>query len=74
MYSQPKKMTTKKKIELLVLAVIVIWFIVFAINYVRYNDSKSLIFAIHDILRKHTFLFYLFCFICLLCCFLIFDS
>lgn len=47
MYSQPKKMTTKKKIELLVLAVIVIWFIVFAINYVRYNDSKSLIFAIH---------------------------
>ena len=48
MYQQPKKMTTKKKIELIVLICIVVWLALFAINYTRYSDSKSLIFALHS--------------------------
>lgn len=47
MYQQPKKMSTKKKIELGVLIFIALWLVLFAFNYVRYNDSKSLLFALH---------------------------
>ena len=47
MYQQPKKMSTKKKIELAVLIFIAAWLALFAVNYVRYNDSKPLILAFH---------------------------
>ena len=40
MYQQPKKMSTKKMIELLILLCIAVWLALFAVNYVRYNDSK----------------------------------
>ena len=42
MYQQPKKMSTKKKIELVILIFIALWLALFAINYVRYSESKSL--------------------------------
>ena len=47
MYSEPKKMTNKKKIELLILVIIALWLVLFAINYVRFADSKAPIFAMH---------------------------
>lgn len=47
MYSEPKKMSSKKKIELLVLIIIALWLVLFAINYVRFADSKAPILAMH---------------------------
>ena len=47
MYQQKKKMSSKKKIELTVLVLLVLWFALLGINYVRYSDSKPLILAIH---------------------------
>ena len=47
MYQQPKKMSTKKKVELICLIAIALWLALFAINYVRYTESKSLLFAMH---------------------------
>lgn len=47
MYSQPKKMSTKRKIEILILVVIVLWLLLFAFNYVRYTESKPLFLSIH---------------------------
>lgn len=46
MYTEPVKITKKKKIELIVLIVVALWFVLFAINYVRYSQGKSLIFSI----------------------------
>lgn len=47
MYEAPKKMTQKKKIELLILVLLIIWGILFIINYMRYTESKAPIFALH---------------------------
>ena len=47
MYQQKKKMSSKKKIELTVLVLLVLWFALLGIYYVRYSDSKPLILAIH---------------------------
>ncbi len=47
MYQQKKKMGTKKIIELGVLICIALWLALFAVNYVRYTESKSLILALH---------------------------
>ena len=47
MYSEPKKMSSKKKIELLILVIIALWLVFFAINYVRFADSKAPLFAMH---------------------------
>ncbi len=46
MYQQPVKMTKKKKIELIVLICIAIWFIIFGINYIRYTQAKNPWFAL----------------------------
>ena len=47
MYHVPQKMSTKKKIELVVLILLIIWGILFIINYLRYTDAKKPILAIH---------------------------
>ena len=47
MYQKPPMMSKKKRIELIILVCIIIWVIIFMINYFRYSDSKSLILAIH---------------------------
>lgn len=46
MYEPPKKLDTSKKIELGILIFLIIWTIIFAINYFQYSNSKDLIFAI----------------------------
>lgn len=47
MYEEPTKLTKNKKIELIVLIVLIIWGLLFIVNYVRYTQSKSLFLAIH---------------------------
>lgn len=47
MYQQPKKMSTKKKIELICLIAIALWLVLFAINYVRFTESKALLLSMH---------------------------
>lgn len=47
MYQAPQKLGKKKMIELIVLIFLILWGLVFIINYVRYTDSKPLILAIH---------------------------
>lgn len=49
MYTEPVKITKKKKIELILLIVFAIWIVIFGINYVRYSKGKSLILAINVI-------------------------
>ncbi|MGN1371531.1 MAG: hypothetical protein ACI4XM_04590 [Candidatus Coprovivens sp.] len=52
MYQTPKKMSKEKKIELIVLIVLILWGILFIINYVRYTEGKTPILALH-IERKY---------------------
>lgn len=47
MYHVPQKMSTKKKIELVVLICLILWGILFIVNYVRYTDGKKPIVALH---------------------------
>ena len=47
MYQKPQPMSKNKKIEIAILVALIMWGIVFVINYVRYTHKKSLIFAIH---------------------------
>ena len=47
MYQEPVKLSKKKKIEILLLILAILWGILFIINYVRYTHSQPLILAIH---------------------------
>lgn len=47
MYQEPVKLSMKKKIEIVLLIVAILWGILFIINYVRYTHSEPLILAIH---------------------------
>lgn len=47
MYQEPQKMSSKKKIELAVLLILIFWGILFIFNYVRYTQSKPLFLAVH---------------------------
>lgn len=47
MYEEPPKMSKNKKIELIVLVVIISWILLFIINYVLYSNSKPLFLSIH---------------------------
>ncbi len=47
MYQQPAKLNGRKKIEILVLVLAILWGLLFIVNYLRYTDSKPLILAIH---------------------------
>lgn len=47
MYQTPKKMSTKKMVELVVLIAMILWGILFIVNYLRYTDGKNPILALH---------------------------
>ena len=47
MYQTPQKLSKKKIIELCILIFLVLYGLVFLINYIRYTQSKPLILAIH---------------------------
>ena len=51
MYSEPKKMSSKKKIELLILVLIALWLVFFAINYVRFADIRNWIWDLRLYLK-----------------------
>ena len=46
MYTEPIKLTKKKKIELIILIVVALWLVLFGINYFRYSQGKSLFVSI----------------------------
>ncbi len=46
MYDAPKKMDKKKKIELAVLIFLIIWGVIFTVNYVLYTKSEKPIFML----------------------------
>lgn len=46
MYDAPKKMDKKKKIELVIVVLLIFWVLAFAIDYYRYTKSEPLIFAL----------------------------
>lgn len=52
MYQTPKKMSTQKMVELVVLIAMILWGILFIVNYLRYTDGKNPILALH-IERKY---------------------
>ena len=47
MYQTPQKLSKKKIIELCILIFLILWGIIFIINYIRYSNSEPLIMAIH---------------------------
>ena len=47
MYQAPKKLSKQKMIELVILLVCIAWGILFIFNYLRYNDGKPPIMALH---------------------------
>ena len=47
MYQEPNKLSSKKKIEITVLIIAILWGLLFIVNYLRYTDSKPLILALH---------------------------
>lgn len=47
MYQAPKKLSKQKMIELVILLVCIVWGLLFIFNYLRYNDGKPPIFALH---------------------------
>lgn len=47
MYEEPKKMSKNKKIELILLIALILWGLLFLVNYIRYTQSKSLFLAMH---------------------------
>ena len=47
MYSKPTKMDTKKKIELGVLIFLIVWGVVFGVNYILYTKSEKPIFMLN---------------------------
>ena len=46
MYNQPKKDTGAKKIEIIVIVIILAWAALFLIDYFRYTSGSKPIFAI----------------------------
>ncbi len=49
MYQEPIKLSNKKKIEIAILIIAILWGILFIFNYVRYTHSKPLLLAIHAV-------------------------
>lgn len=47
MYNEKKKLSKEKKIELIVLLVLIAWGVLFLVNYLRYNDSKPPLLSLH---------------------------
>lgn len=47
MYTEKKELSKQKKIELIVLLILIAWGLLFIFNYVRYSDSKPPLLAIH---------------------------
>ena len=49
MYQEVKKMSSKKKIELSILIAVLIWGMIFLIDYFRYDNGKPPIFAVKSV-------------------------
>ena len=49
MYQEVKKMSNKKKIELSILIAVLIWGMIFLIDYFRYDNGKHPIFAVKSV-------------------------
>ena len=47
MYNAPAKITKKKLIEIIILILIIIWVLMFMVNYFRYTRDEPPILAIH---------------------------
>ncbi len=47
MYQEPVKLTSKKKIEIVLLIIAILWGFLFIANYIRYTQSKPLFLAMH---------------------------
>lgn len=48
MYQTPEKMPNKKKIEIVLIVVGILWGLLFIVNYINYTNSKPLIIALHS--------------------------